>query len=106
MVKVIWTEPALTDLHEIIQYIGRDSKVYAARFGTKVVNVPRRLEESPQSGRVVPEFSDETIRELIYGSYRIIYKYKAEEPACYLVAVIHGSRDILRHLRPGEWNIE
>lgn len=106
MAKVIWTEPALTDLHEIIRHIGRDSKIYSARFGTKVTEAPRRLKEFPYSGRIIPEFNDETIRELIYGSYRIIYKYKVDDPACYIVAVIHGSRDILKHLKPGDWDVE
>lgn len=53
---------------------------------------------------MVPEFGDETIRELIYGSYRLIYLVRSER--CYVVAVIHGSRGILRHLTPGEWDLE
>ena len=104
MAKVIWTEPALSDLHDIIEYIARDSLAYAERFGTRVVQAPRRLQQSPLIGRTVPEFNDQTIRELMYGSYRIIYKIV--DQTCSIVAVIHGSRDILKHLKPGEWNIE
>ena len=74
------------------------------RFGRRVAQAPRRLAQFPQSGRIVPEFNDETIRELIYGSYRIIYKISGT--TCSIVAVIHGSRDIIRHVGPGEWNIE
>ncbi|MBM4136034.1 MAG: type II toxin-antitoxin system RelE/ParE family toxin [Nitrospira sp.] len=104
MAKVIWTEPALTDLLKIIEYIARDSQFYAERFGLKVVQAPRRLREFPYSGRVVPEFNDNTIRELIYGSYRIIYKI--HESDCYIVAVIHGSRDILKYLKSEDLIIE
>jgi plasmid stabilization system protein ParE len=104
MAKVVWTEAALSDLHDIMEYIAKDSAVYAERLGTRVVQAPRRLQQSPRSGRIVPEFNDQTIREIIYGSYRIIYKSK--DQACFIVAVIHGSRDILKHLKPGEWNIE
>ena len=104
MAEVIWTEPALKDLHDLIEYIARDSAVYAERFGIRVVHAPRRLEHAPLSGRMVPEFNDQTIRELIYGSYRIIYKVK--EQACFIVAIIHGSRVILEHLTPGEWEVE
>jgi toxin ParE1/3/4 len=104
MVKVIWTEPALKDLHDLVEYIARDSAVYAERFGLRVVHAPRRLEQAPLLGRMVPEFSDQTIRELIYGSYRIIYKVR--EQACFVVAIIHGSRVIREHLEPSEWKVE
>lgn len=104
MAKVVWTEPALNDLQGIIEYIARDSVVYAERFGMRVVQAPRILQQSPFLGRLVPEFNDQSIRELIYGSYRIIYK--ATDTSCFIVAVIHGSRDIFKHLKPGAWNIE
>jgi plasmid stabilization system protein ParE len=68
-----------------------------------VVESPRRLTKFPYCGRIVPEFGEENIRELIYGSYRIIYLVREE--ICYVVAIIHGSRDVLRHLKPGEWDI-
>lgn len=103
MAKVVWTEPALEDLKDIIEYIARDSLIYAERFGVRVVEAPRCLMQFPRCGRIVPEFEEENIRELIYGSYRIIYLVKEE--VCYVVAVIHGSRDILHCLRPEEWDI-
>lgn len=105
MAEVVWTEPALRDLHDLIEYIARDSRVYAERFGLHVVRAPQRLAQAPLIGRVVPEFNDQTIRELIYGSYRIIYKV-SEEQVCFIVAVIHGSRVILDHLKPSEWDVE
>jgi plasmid stabilization system protein ParE len=82
------------DLHDIIEHIAEDSPVYTERFGLQVVEVPRRLEQFPYCGRIVPEFKDENIRELIYGSYRIIDLIRHN--ACFITAVIHGSRDILR----------
>jgi plasmid stabilization system protein ParE len=103
MAKVIWTEPALNDLLSLIQHIAEDSPAYAERFGIRVVEAPRRLEQFPLSGRIVPEFKDENIRELIYGHYRIIYLIRNN--ICYITAVIHGSRDIIRHLEPGEWDV-
>jgi len=72
MAKVVWTGPALDDLNDIVEYISRDSKVYAERFATRVLEAARRLEDFPYSGRLVPEFKEEDIREVIYGSYRII----------------------------------
>ncbi len=103
MAEVIWTEPALEDLKNIVEYISKDSKVYAERFATRVIEAPRRLEHFPYSGRLVPEFQKENIRELIYGSYRIIYVVKGK--ICYVTAVVHGSRDLLRLLDTGEWDV-
>ncbi|MBM4166420.1 MAG: type II toxin-antitoxin system RelE/ParE family toxin [Ignavibacteria bacterium] len=103
MARVVWTEPALKDLNEILDYIAKDSPVYAERFGIRVVESPRILEQFSRCGRIVPEFNDENIRELFYGSYRILYVIREEQ--CFIVAVIHGSRDILLHIEPGEWDI-
>ncbi|SRR6266849_1749245 len=61
MAKVIRTEPALDDLHEIVQYISQDS--YAERVSVHIVEAPRRLTNFPLCGRVVPEFQSETIVE-------------------------------------------
>ncbi|MEP7197956.1 MAG: type II toxin-antitoxin system RelE/ParE family toxin [Saprospiraceae bacterium] len=74
MVKVIWTELALEDLKFIQHYITIDSALYANRFISKIVSRVRQLETFPKSGRIVPEFRLENIRELIEGNYRIVYK--------------------------------
>lgn len=103
MVKVVWTEPALNDLYNSIHFIAKDSPIYAERFGLNVVEAPKRLEQFPYSGRIVPEFKDENIRELIYDSYRIIYIIKKD--ICYIAAKVHGSRNIMRYLEFGKWDV-
>lgn len=74
MVKVVWTEFAIEDLKSIHDYISKDSKVYASRLVEKLMSRVDQLEANPNSGRIVPEFNIETLRELIEGNYRIIYK--------------------------------
>jgi addiction module RelE/StbE family toxin len=74
MVKIIWTEFALEDLRSIHSYISQDSKYYADKFVEKLISRIDQLEFYPQSGRIVPEFQNDSIRELIEGNYRIIYK--------------------------------
>jgi toxin ParE1/3/4 len=54
------------------------------------VGTTRTLAEFPLSGRKVPEFEDESIRELIAYSYRIIYV--VEQGEVLIAAVIHGRR--------------
>ena len=104
MAKVIWTETALNDLKEIFTFILKDSPTYARRVGNGIMEASRKLDPFPRCGRVVPEFQEENIRELIYGVYRIIYQIR--EDVCYIVAVIHGRRDILRYSDPSDWDIE
>ena len=104
MAEVVWTEAALKDLHDLIAYIARDSAVYAERFGSRVIQAPRKLEHAPLIGRVVPEFNDKAIRELVYGSYRIIYK--VTDRTCFIVAIIHGSRVVLEQPDTDERAVE
>jgi toxin ParE1/3/4 len=49
------------------------------------------LEKSPKMGRRVPETNDDSIRELITGSYRIIYKIRTEKEIL-IITVHHSSR--------------
>lgn len=72
MVKVIWTDFAIEDLKSIHDYIAQDSKAYASRFIEKIIQRVDQLEMHPKSGRIVPEFNLDTIRELIEGNYRIV----------------------------------
>lgn len=104
MAQVIWTESALDDLESIVRHIAKDSPVYAERVGLRIVAAPRRLRDMPLIGRKVPEFDDHSIRELIYGSYRILYQVSGS--SCFVLAVIHGSRDIFRHFESKDWLVE
>jgi addiction module RelE/StbE family toxin len=95
MVKVVWTDLAIEDLKSIHEYISKDSKFYADRFVTKLLNRVDQLENHPQSGRVVPEFGKEDIRELIEGNYRIIYRIHIDFVG---IARIHHSARLLKEL--------
>jgi toxin ParE1/3/4 len=92
MVKVIWTEFAIEDLRSIHAYISQDSKVYADRFIEKIITRVEQLETYPQSGRVVPEFNVDSLRELIEGNYRIIYKINSDFIG--VVRVHHSARQL------------
>ena len=90
MVKVVWTDLAIEDLKSIHEYISKDSKFYADRFVTKLITRVDQLENYPQSGRMVPEFGKDDIRELIEGNYRIIFKVK--EGHIGIIRVHHSAR--------------
>lgn len=91
MVLVRWTPQAIQDINDIAEYISKDSARYASLFVAKIFEKENVLSVSVRIGRVVPEFSDDTIRELIYQNYRLIYKVISEERAD-ILSVFHGSR--------------
>jgi toxin ParE1/3/4 len=68
-----------------------DSPHYAQRFVEKLIAAAEPLETFPQLGRIVPE-GDGRHRELLFRSYRIIYRVKGEE--ILIVTVVHGSRNL------------
>jgi plasmid stabilization system protein ParE len=88
--RVIWTRGAVEDVEAVKAYVARDSVRYATLLAERIVAAVDRLELFPESGRVVPEVGDESLREVIYGSYRIVYRIKAESVE--VVTVHHAAR--------------
>jgi toxin ParE1/3/4 len=88
--RVGWSQRALHDLEAIADYIAADSPAFAGIVVKKIVSRTRMLAQFPRSGRKVPEFDNEDIRELIVYSYRIIYQLQEHEVV--IAAVIHGKR--------------
>ena len=59
----MWSPRALDDIDSIASYIARDSAAYASAVVAKIIKSTRTLRRFPFSGRVVPEFEDESLRE-------------------------------------------
>lgn len=72
--RIAWTEKAVSDLWAIGDYIAKDSPGRARTFVKKLLSRIQQVAKHPELGRIVPEFRDPTIRELIEGHYRIVYK--------------------------------
>ena len=90
MTRVIWTRGAVEDVEAVTTYVARDSVRYATLLAERIVAAVDRLESFPESGRVVPEVGDESLREIIHGAYRIVYRIKAESVE--VVTVHHAGR--------------
>ncbi len=93
MVTIIWTDLAIQDLKSIHDYIALDSKFYAKRFVAKLILRVDQLEVSPNLGRMVPEFNNISIRELIDGNYRLIYKVETKSIT---ILRFHNSAKLLK----------
>lgn len=77
-------------MRAVFLFIARDAPVVADLFVERIFNATERLAEFPMSGRVVPEISDQEIREVIVQSYRVIYRVVLEEVE--ILMVHHGAR--------------
>ena len=90
--QVALSPSARADLRDIVRYISFDAPDRAVEFGRFLISRTRLLAESPELGRIVPEFGDTFIREIIVRSYRVVYRL---DDARLLVEVIrfwHAAR--------------
>jgi len=76
--RVRWTTRALADLREIGSYIARDNPEAARRWIERLRDRARKAALHPAAGRMVPERERPDLREVFVGSYRIIYRARAE----------------------------
>ena len=90
--KILVTERANDDLEELVRYIARDNSQAAERFGHELLNKLRLLELHPFLGRIIPERSDPSLREVIHGSYRIPYRVRESEHVIEVLRFWHGAR--------------
>ena len=90
MAEVRWTPQAVGDLEAITDFIAQYSPHFASLFVLDVFAAVERLENFPQSGRVVPEKNDPQIREILLGKYRIIYRLRKD--VAELLTLHHGAK--------------
>jgi len=85
--EVIWTKQAIRMVNEFVDYIAQDDYETAEQWALELMSQTDKLAEHPRIGRVVPEYNEETLRELILGNYRLPYRIK--ENGIYIEAVWH-----------------
>ena len=76
--KVVWTDRAKARLRSIRDYIARDSPRVADDVARRLLERSRQLEVLARSGRQVPEYQRDDVRELLERPYRIIYVILSE----------------------------
>ncbi len=88
--KIITEKHAQQELIQIKWYIAQDSEFYANKTVNEINKRIDNLLLFPEMGRVIDK--DENIRQIIYKSYKILYKFDSEN--IYILHIIHHSRDI------------
>lgn len=92
--EVVLSPSARADLRDIVRYISFDAPDRALEFGLFLVSRTRLLAYSPQLGRIVPEFEDPFIREIIVRSYRVVYRVDDSHRLVEVIRFWHAARGI------------
>lgn len=88
--RVVWTARAQLRLQEIHDYIAQDQPLNAQRMINRLISRGDQIGRHPRSGRIVPEYRQDDIREIIEGAYRIIYRILADRIE--VMTLRHGSQ--------------
>ena len=90
--KVVWAPLALEKLEATAKFIALDKPSAADKWVNDVFDLTDLLGSQPELGREVPELLGSSYREVIFGSYRIIYKVENEIK----ILTLRNSRQLLR----------
>lgn len=89
-VEVAVARAARDDLDEILGYIRIDSPRAATKIVSQIYECLKRLPRFPKSGRIIPEVGDSSLREIISGPYRVMYRLEGAKIV--ILRVLHGKR--------------
>jgi toxin ParE1/3/4 len=90
--KIYFTTRAKSDMAEIVEYISQDNPQAAKKWANAIFDSVNGLDDFPEIGRIVPEYAEDTIREIIIGQYRIVYKINQPQKEIYIITVHHSRR--------------
>ena len=91
--RLTWSRSAVEASSEILRRIIDDGRPLAGlEWLDGLESRVDKLRDAPFQGRVVPEWSEPTVRELIYGSYRVVYSVADEEVV--ILTVFHSRRTL------------
>ena len=85
--RVVWTPEAIARLDDIEAHIALDADTAAKETIARLLARTRQLETAALSGRAVPDYQREDIRELFERPYRIIYCFTPERVT--ILTVMH-----------------
>lgn len=92
MAEVVWTEPALSDLDEIADYIALDNPPAARHLVQRVFRHVEQLSEHPDSGSKPQELKGWRYRQIVEPPCRIFYRHEAGR--VYILYVMRGERQL------------
>ncbi len=90
---ISFASSAVTDLEDIKAYYNNEKVPDVwKRLTYKIIAQIERLADHPLSGRIVPEFNIEHLREIIHPPFRIVYRYDTKRVR--IVRIWRGERHL------------
>jgi len=89
----------MAELLQAAAFIRREQPAAAQRLYAEIDRSTKLLRTRPKLGRVVPEFDNPFLRELVLTPYRVIYRILPQRRSIEVLAVVHSAR-----LLPGAWS--
>ena len=90
--KIIWSPASRDDLRDIVRFIARDNPQRAESFAYELMRRTDILQQHPEAGRIVPEYRNPQLREIIYRPYRIVYRLNIDRKFIEIARVWHAAR--------------
>ena len=90
--KIFWTENAIQDLLSIKEFISQDSVKRAEQWVLELYAAGEGLDNLSHRGRIVPEFNQDNLRELLIENYRLVYRIKPT--VIEIITVFEGHRQL------------
>jgi toxin ParE1/3/4 len=101
MAELIWTEPALSDLDAIADYIELDNPEAARGLVQRVFQHVEQLAKYPESGSRPRELRGLRYRQIVEAPCRVFYRYDGER--VFILYVMRGEMRLReRHLTKRE----
>jgi plasmid stabilization system protein ParE len=94
MAELIWTEPALSDLDTIADYIALDNPEAARDLVRRVFRHVEQLAKYPQSGSRPKELRTSRYRQIVEPPCRVFYRYDGKR--AFVLYVMRGEMRLRR----------
>ena len=98
MAQINWTEPALSDLKDIADYIALDNIDAAKKLVKNIFLVVDRLEDFPESGRKPPELERSRYKEVVVNPCRVFYRFNRKADKVYILFVMRSKRKLINYM--------
>jgi toxin ParE1/3/4 len=90
--KIVWTEPALFDLEDLVRFIAADDPAAAVRVGDEIVDHVELLRTFPEIGPVYRRRPVLDVRQITCRPFRIFYRVRHDLRLVEILHVWHGAR--------------
>ena len=90
MAEIVWSEPALSDLDAIADYIALENPAAAIELVKRVIGHVEQLADHPESGSRPLELKRSRYRQVVEPPCRVLYRYDGR--TVYILHVMRSER--------------